>query len=74
LRPLKKEQQQAEEKMAALEGEKAALEAALAQPMEPAQIAEAGRRLKAVTEELAWLEHRWLELGEAIDNMAPNDA
>ncbi|MBI5278133.1 MAG: ATP-binding cassette domain-containing protein [Burkholderiales bacterium] len=70
VRPLKKEQEKAEAQMAALEAEKAALEALLSAPMAPEQIADAGRRLKAVTEELAWLEHRWLELGEAIDNMA----
>jgi ATP-binding cassette subfamily F protein 3 len=74
VRPLRKELEKVEAKMALLEPEKAALEARLAEPMPSAEIAEAGRRLKAVTEELAWLEHRWLELNESIDTMGANES
>ena len=69
-RPLKKELAQLEREMAALESEKTALEAELATPLQAARIAEAGRRLKAVTDLLARSEERWLELSEAIDQMA----
>jgi len=67
LKPLKQELQQAERRMAALEAEKVELEARLSTPLAPADIAEAGRRLKAVTEELHALEERWLELSGEIE-------
>jgi ATP-binding cassette subfamily F protein 3 len=67
LKPLKKELEQAEKRMAALEGEKSQLEARLAAALPPAEIADAGRRLKAVGEELAALEERWLEVSGEIE-------
>jgi ATP-binding cassette subfamily F protein 3 len=67
LRPLKKELEQAERRMAALESEKGELEARLSGAMPPAEIAEAGRRLKTVTDELTQLEERWLELSGEIE-------
>lgn len=67
LKPLKKELEQAERRIAALETEKGGLEARLATALPPAEIAEAGRRLKAVTDELASLEERWLELSGEIE-------
>jgi ATP-binding cassette subfamily F protein 3 len=66
-KPLKRELAQAEQRMAALNAEKAALEARLAAPLAPADIAEAGKRLKAVGDELQALEERWLALGELIE-------
>ncbi len=66
-RPLKKEFDGVEKSMAALEAEKTALHDKLATPLPPADIAEAGKRLKAVEDELAELEMRWLELTEAMD-------
>ena len=54
--------------MAALEGEKGELEARLSGAMPPPEIAEAGRRLKAVGDELAQLEERWLELSGEIES------
>jgi ATP-binding cassette subfamily F protein 3 len=66
-RPLKKEMDSVEKSMAALESEKTALHDKLATPLLPADIAEAGKRLKAVEDELAELEVRWLELTEAMD-------
>jgi len=66
-RPLKKEMDGVEKSMATLESEKTALHDKLATPLPPADIAEAGKRLKAVEDELAALEVRWLELTEAMD-------
>jgi ATP-binding cassette subfamily F protein 3 len=66
-RPLKKEQDGVEAQMAQLETEKTALHDKLATPLPPADIAEAGKRLKVVEDELAALELRWLELTEAME-------
>ncbi|BDU58268.1 ABC transporter ATP-binding protein [Limnohabitans sp. MORI2] len=66
-RPLKKEFDAVEKSMSTLEAEKTALHDKLATPLPPAEIAEAGKRLKAVEDELAELEMRWLELTEAMD-------
>ena len=65
-RPLKKELEKIEQRMAAIEPEKADLEQRLSGPMPPAEIAEAGRSLKALGEELEQLEERWLELSEQL--------
>jgi ATP-binding cassette subfamily F protein 3 len=67
LKPLKKELEQAERRIAALESDKGTLEAKLSTALPPAEIAEAGRRLKAVSDELASLEERWLELSGEIE-------
>jgi ATP-binding cassette subfamily F protein 3 len=69
-KPLKRELDQAEKRMAELNGDKGSLEAKLAAPLPAPELADAGRRLKAVNEELQKLEERWLELTEQIDNMA----
>ncbi len=66
-RPFKKEQDSVEAQMAKLEAEKTALHDKLATPLSPADIAEAGKRLKVVEDELAALEMRWLELTEAME-------
>ncbi len=68
LRPLRKELEQIEKRMSLLEQERARLEEQLSGPQAPAEMAEAGRRLKAVTEELEGAEGRWLELSEAIES------
>ncbi|HET8745577.1 MAG TPA: ATP-binding cassette domain-containing protein [Ramlibacter sp.] len=67
LRPLKKELEQAERRMASLETEKGELESRLSGALPPAEIADAGRRLKAVTDELGQLEERWLALSGEIE-------
>ncbi|MGC4395839.1 ABC-F family ATP-binding cassette domain-containing protein [Hydrogenophaga sp. T2] len=68
LRPLKKELAQIEQRMARLGDERTQLESDLLQAtQDPARLAEAGRRLKAVESELATVEARWLELSEAIE-------
>ena len=75
LRPLKKELEQTEKRMAVLNAEKQQLEDTLSQPASPATLADTGRRLKAVNDELEALELRWLELGEQLEAAAiDNDA
>jgi ATP-binding cassette subfamily F protein 3 len=39
----------------------------MATSLGPAEIAEAGRRLRAVADQLKALEHRWLELAGEIE-------
>jgi len=67
LKPLRKELEKVDARMASLGGEKAALETRLSTPLPPGDIAEAGRRLKAVDDELGALEERWLELSGEIE-------
>ena len=69
-RPLKKELEQNEQRMAAIDQEKTALEELLSSPIPPAEIAEAGRRLKALSDEVARLEERWLELTQLLEETA----
>jgi len=67
LKPLKRAFEQAEQRMAQLHTDKDALEARMGTPLQPAELAEAGRRLKAANDELAALEERWLALSEEIE-------
>ena len=67
LRPLKKSLEQADKRLQALAQEKQRLEDALSQPATPALLADAGRQLKAVNDEIDSLEAKWLELTEAIE-------
>jgi ATP-binding cassette subfamily F protein 3 len=61
--------------MQQLGAERGALEQRLATPLAPADIAEAGRRLKALGDELAALEDDWLRLSGEIDALqAPASA
>jgi ATP-binding cassette subfamily F protein 3 len=55
--------------MAQLQGEARALEQELAAPMPPAQIAEAGKRLKQATQALESAEERWLALSGEIETL-----
>ena len=68
-RPLKKELDTIEPRMAALESEKADLQARLGQALQPTEFAEVGRRLKALGQELEALEERWLLLSEQLQDM-----
>ena len=69
LKPLRKELEQADQRMAQLSQDKAALEARLAGKLSPADMAEAGKRLKATNDELASLEERWLALSGEIESI-----
>ena len=66
-KPLNKELEQVDKRMAQLAQEKTRLETALSQSASPADLAESGRRLKAVNDENEGLEARWLELHELIE-------
>jgi ATP-binding cassette subfamily F protein 3 len=66
-RPWRKELEQADTRMQAIQAEQATLEEALTRPMPPADLAQAGRTLKALADELETLELRWLELSEQIE-------
>ncbi|HTH81221.1 MAG TPA: ATP-binding cassette domain-containing protein [Ramlibacter sp.] len=68
-KPLKRELEQSEKQMAQLNAEREDLEARLVSMSAPAELADAGRRLKSVSDELHTLEERWLQLSEQIDNM-----
>ena len=70
LKPLRKQLQQIEQRMDKLNAEKMQLETALSGQLTPEQFAQAGRRLKAVQDELEADEMRWLELGEQIEQIS----
>ena len=70
LKPLRKRLEQAELHIATLQQEKTAIEARLSQPLAAAEIADGGRRLKSVLDEIAKLEEAWLDLSEQIDALA----
>jgi ATP-binding cassette subfamily F protein 3 len=66
-RPLKRELEQNEQRMASIEAEKTRLEMLLTTPVSPAEMADAGRRLKALADEVTALEERWLELTSLLE-------
>lgn len=70
LRPLRKEIEQIDKKLPALQAERSALETRMAEPMAAAEIADAGRRLKACNDEIDQLEERWLELNDEIEQLS----
>jgi ATP-binding cassette, subfamily F, member 3 len=73
LRPLRKDLEKAESRMAQVQQEKAGLESRLAAPLPPSELAEAGRRLKALGDELQDLEERWLMLSGEIESIEAGD-
>jgi ATP-binding cassette subfamily F protein 3 len=70
LKPIKREIAQVDERLAAAGAERTALEARLAQPLPPAEIAEAGKRLKTLNDEIGRLEERWLALSDQLEALA----
>ena len=68
-RPFKKELEQIDKRLPQLQAERAGLEERLSQPIAAAEIAEAGKRLKACTDEIDALEERWLELSGEIEQL-----
>jgi ATP-binding cassette, subfamily F, member 3 len=66
-KPLKRELEQADRRMAQLAAAKAQLEARLSAPLAAAEIAQAGKQLKAANDELQGLEERWLALSGEIE-------
>jgi ATP-binding cassette, subfamily F, member 3 len=70
VKPLRMELNRIDNRLGVLFNEREHLEAALASTtLAPEGIAEAGRRLKAVGDEIEQLEQRWLELGTRIDEL-----
>ena len=69
-KPIKREIAQIDERLAAAGTERAALEARLAQPLPPAEIADAGKRLKSLNDEISRLEERWLALSDQLEALA----
>ncbi|EER57575.1 ABC transporter-related protein, partial [Acidovorax delafieldii 2AN] len=69
-RPLKREIEQIDKRLAALAAERAGLEERLTQALPPADIADAGRRLKSGNDETAQLEERWLEISAQLEEIA----
>ncbi|MDR0274695.1 MAG: ATP-binding cassette domain-containing protein [Burkholderiaceae bacterium] len=66
-RPLKRALAQTEERMQAASGQKAALEAKLQSPQSPTELAEAGRQLKRLAQDLLALEDEWLALSQQLE-------
>jgi ATP-binding cassette subfamily F protein 3 len=67
VKPLKKELDKVDQQMKVLTAERQPLEAKLAATTVAADMAQAGKRLKAVDAELQQLEERWLELTDQIE-------
>jgi len=68
-KPLKKQIDQAEKSMAQLQSEKTGLEAKLLEPISPSDIAEIGKKLKVINDELASLEEKWLGWTSEIETI-----
>jgi ATP-binding cassette subfamily F protein 3 len=72
-KPIKKSIEKAEKQMAALNIEKEQLEVRLMLPIEPAEIAEAGKNLKQVNDQLAKIEEQWLAWAAEIEEIENSD-
>jgi len=69
-KPLKRELGQIDERLAAAGKDKEAIEARLTQALPAAEIADAGKRLKALNDEIEQLEERWLALSGQLEALA----
>ena len=69
-RPLRKELEKIDQKIESLGLEKAQLERLLTSTQQAGEIAQTGRRLKAIEVDLASMEERWLVLNEQIETAA----
>jgi len=70
-KPLRQEVNRIDNKLGVLFAERDALEASLAEPdVDTAKLAETGKRLKAIVEQIERLEARWLELSTQLDEIA----
>ena len=70
VKPLRRELEACDQKILALNTEKFGLEKQLSAPLAAAEMAAAGKRLKAVNDELQTLEDRWLALSEEIEGVS----
>jgi len=70
VKPLRKELEKIDRQLQSLNNEKANLEVLLTTAKAPAEIAQAGKRLKVIEADLGKLEERWLEVTEKIEAVA----
>ena len=66
-KPLRKELEKVDQKIGSLGTEKTSLESLLTTSKMPTEMAQTGKRLKAIDADLAVLEERWLQLTEQIE-------
>jgi ATP-binding cassette subfamily F protein 3 len=69
-KPLRKELEKIDQQMQALNTERNNLQSLLTSTSAPAEMAQTGKRLKAIENEIGALEERWLELTEQIETAA----
>ncbi|SNC59723.1 ABC-F family ATP-binding cassette domain-containing protein [Polynucleobacter victoriensis] len=69
VKPIKKKIEKAEKDMADLNRQKFDIETQLSQPISPAEIAQLGKNLKLINENLATIEEQWLEWVANIDEI-----
>ena len=70
LKPLRKELNRIDNRLGVLFGDRDAIEASFtAGTLTPAQLAESGKKLKAITEEIGLLEGQWLDLSTQVDEL-----
>ena len=70
IKPLRKELEKIDSKMQSLNSERASLQALLTTTTAPVEIAQTGKRLKTIENDLDSMEARWLELTEQIEAVA----
>ncbi len=69
-KPLRKELEKIDRQLQSMNSEKANLEVLLTTAKAPAEIAQAGKRLKVIEADLAKLEERWMEVTEKLEAVA----
>ena len=70
LKPLRKELNRIDNRLGVLFGDRDSIEASFATgTLTPAQLADSGKKLKALTEEIGRLEGQWLELSTQVDEL-----
>ncbi len=68
-KPIRKELAQVDEKLATAGTEKTLLEAKMAKQGKASDMADVGKRLKAINEEISKLEERWLSLSDQLEGL-----
>ena len=68
-KPIRKELAQVDEKLATAGTEKTLLEAKMAKQGKASDMADAGKRLKTINEEISKLEERWLSLSDQLEGL-----
>ena len=69
-KPLRKDLEKIDRQMLSMNSEKANLESLLTTSKSPAELGQAGKRLKVIEADLARLEERWLEVTEKLEAVA----